>query len=91
MLKVRIVVKGRVQGVGFRYFTERVALKLGITGWVRNTHDGNVEIEAYGNRTQIEEFIQRVKVGPSMAYVVDTQIEYEEVASSPYKDFFITF
>jgi acylphosphatase len=46
----RYVVRGRVQGVGFRWFVEREAHMLGIAGWVRNNHDGSVEVLAQGTR-----------------------------------------
>ena len=49
----RFLVRGRVQGVGFRWFVEREAHLLGIAGWVRNNHDGSVEVLAQGTRDQL--------------------------------------
>ena len=49
----RFLVRGRVQGVGFRWFVEREAHMLGIAGWVRNNHDGSVEVLAQGTRDQL--------------------------------------
>ncbi len=49
----RFLVRGRVQGVGFRWFVEREAHILGIAGWVRNNHDGSVEVLAQGTRDQL--------------------------------------
>ncbi|MFA5328780.1 MAG: acylphosphatase [Prolixibacteraceae bacterium] len=66
---VSIVVKGRVQGVGFRYFAQYRAEQLNITGWVRNTPDGNVEIEATGEPENMNAFIDRIKIGPSRSIV----------------------
>lgn len=76
---VHIVVQGMVQGVGFRYFVQRHAMKLNLSGYARNLYNGDVEIEAEGDRSLIEEFIKEVKVGPRSAYVKDLKIEWLEV------------
>ena len=68
-LRVHIVVSGRVQGVGFRYFTQRVATSLGITGWVKNLPTGEVEIEAQADRETLDKFIEQVRKGPALARV----------------------
>lgn len=67
MKKVRIIVKGRVQGVGFRYTTKMLADQLGITGTVKNEADGSVTIEAIGDSNVIDQFIEGVKGSPSPA------------------------
>jgi len=64
-----IIVTGRVQGVGFRYFAWHKAQETGVTGWVKNAVSGNVEIEASGNKTDIEAFIDWIKIGPARAVV----------------------
>ena len=71
-----IVVRGMVQGVGFRYFVLRHATKLGLSGFVKNLFNGEVEMEAHGNRSIVEEFIKEVKVGPRGAHVSDMKIEW---------------
>jgi len=53
----RFLVRGRVQGVGFRWFVEREAHILGIAGWVRNNHDGSVEVLAQGLATSSQDCI----------------------------------
>jgi acylphosphatase len=65
----RIIVHGRVQGVGFRYFVHHVGNRLGLTGNVRNCPDSTVEIIVEGNSTKIIEFINAVEKGPSLARV----------------------
>ena len=65
----RIVVHGRVQGVGFRYFVQHAANRLGLTGNVRNCPDSTVEILVEGNPKKIIEFINEVERGPSLARV----------------------
>jgi acylphosphatase len=65
----RFLVRGRVQGVGFRWFVEREAHMLGIAGWVRNNHDGSVEIHAQGTRDQLSGLHSRLRDGPRAARV----------------------
>ena len=65
----RYVVRGRVQGVGFRWFVEREAAMLGIAGWVRNNHDGSVEVLAQGTRDQLLGLHSRLREGPRAARV----------------------
>ncbi|MDN6639436.1 MAG: acylphosphatase [Tetragenococcus sp.] len=76
MRKVRMIVEGRVQGVGFRYSTKMVADELGVTGVARNEMDGSVSMEACGEDNAIERFIQRVKESPSPAgHVSNIKVE----------------
>jgi acylphosphatase len=65
----RYLVRGRVQGVGFRWFVEREAHMLGIAGWVRNNHDGSVEVLAQGTRDQLSGLHSRLREGPRAARV----------------------
>jgi acylphosphatase len=65
----RYLVRGRVQGVGFRWFVEREAQLLGIAGWVRNNHDGSVEVLAQGTRDQLLGLHSRLREGPRAARV----------------------
>ncbi len=71
------MITGRVQGVGFRYFTEREARRLDLDGWVRNTNDGAVEVEVQGEESIIDEFLTRISVGPRNAVV--TGVTKQEV------------
>ena len=63
------MVRGRVQGVGFRWFVEHEAHRLGIAGWVRNNADGSVEIQAQGTREQLSGLRSRLREGPRAAQV----------------------
>jgi acylphosphatase len=65
----RYVVRGRVQGVGFRFFVEREAHMLGVAGWVRNNYDGTVEVLAMGSREQLTGLRSRLREGPRAARV----------------------
>lgn len=77
-VRSRIVVRGLVQGVGFRWFVHRKAAALGLNGWVQNDPDGSVSIEAQGERSLVEELLREVKVGPRSAQVNDMQVEWLE-------------
>ena len=69
----RFLVRGRVQGVGFRWFVEREARILGLAGWVRNNADGAVEVLAQGTREQLSGLRTRLQQGPRAARVDDVQ------------------
>ena len=73
----RYVISGRVQGVGFRYFTEAAAAREGLHGWVRNLPDGRVEILAEGEAEAIERFERHISHGPPGARVSDVQVHDE--------------
>ena len=65
----RYIVRGRVQGVGFRWFVEAEAHQLGLAGWVRNNADGSVEVLAMGTRDQLTGLGSRLREGPRAARV----------------------
>jgi acylphosphatase len=69
----RFVVRGRVQGVGFRWFVEREARILGISGWVRNNADSSLEVLAVGTPEQLATLRSRLHQGPRAARVDDVQ------------------
>ena len=71
----RYIVSGRVQGVGFRYFTEAVAARETVYGWVRNTPDGRVEISAEGEAPSIDRFEIGIRQGPAGARVDHVEVE----------------
>ena len=69
-----MVIIGKVQGVGFRYFVLRQAQELGITGWVSNKPNGDVEALAQGEKADLEQFVAKVKEGPSFSGVEDVSL-----------------
>lgn len=75
-VRLHLVVQGRVQGVGFRYYVSENARDLGVTGWVRNTFKGEVEIMAEGPREQLESLLEQVQQGPSLATVTHIKSEW---------------
>jgi acylphosphatase len=77
----KFVVRGRVQGVGFRWFVEREAKTLGISGWVRNNSDGSVEVLASGTQEQLSGLRSRLRQGPRASRVDNVEeAEAEPVA-----------
>ena len=75
MIKKRFRIYGHVQGVGFRYFTWQYALKIGVTGFVRNLADGSVEVIAVGSESQIEALDAWLQEGPRTAIVDNVFVE----------------
>ena len=76
MLARKFIIRGRVQGVGFRWFVEREARNLGVVGWVRNNEDATVELLAAGSAEQLADLRARLADGPR-ASRVDAVDEYE--------------
>jgi acylphosphatase len=68
-LRAHYVAYGTVQGVGFRWFTQRAARRLGLAGYVRNRPDGAVELEAEGPAERVAELIHTVQQGPPGAHI----------------------
>jgi acylphosphatase len=67
-------VSGRVQGVGFRYFTRDAAFRLLLTGWVRNRGDGGVELEAQGPAGRVDAFLDEIRGGPPLSHVSGVKV-----------------
>jgi acylphosphatase len=76
--RVRIIVKGYVQGVGYRYFIYKTAMEFDLKGFSKNLYNGDVEIEVEGRKEFLEELIKRARVGPSMARVDNIKVEWLE-------------
>jgi acylphosphatase len=75
------LVRGRVQGVGFRYFTRAAALRAGVQGWVRNNPDGTVEIAAAGEPGALARLEDHIRQGPPGA-----RVDHLDVADDPGPD-----
>jgi acylphosphatase len=72
------LISGNVQGVGFRYFAVHVAQRLGINGNVRNVASGDVEVNAHGDESNLNEFLKELHVGPSSAEVRDVRVAWSD-------------
>jgi acylphosphatase len=72
----RLVIHGRVQGVGYRDAAVQAAFEFGVTGWVRNRSDGTVEAFAQGPLTAVESFVTWCRRGPPLARVTEVTIDH---------------
>lgn len=81
-----LLIEGRVQGVGYRMSTQIAAQKIGVTGWVRNLRDGQVEIVAEGDLIQLKQFVDWVWQGPRFAEVIDIKMN-EQPATGEFETF----
>ena len=77
-LAVKVLITGRVQGVGFRYFVQRRARQYGLHGYVRNLPEGGVEAFASGERALLEAFLQDVKQGPPASRVRECLVSWQQ-------------
>ncbi len=74
--RLKAEIFGDVQGVGFRYFAESHARRLGLQGYVRNRYDGAVEVEAEGDAPALERFLDLLRQGPRMARIQDVRVSW---------------
>ena len=78
MKRVHLFLSGRVQGVGYRFFAERLGKQLDLTGWVRNLPDDRVELVAEGPEEVLHQLVERCRKGPGAAQVTDLQAEWSD-------------
>lgn len=88
--ELRATVRGRVQGVGFRYFVIEKALRLGLRGYTRNVGDGSVEVLAQGPRPALESLLALLRRGPTAAYVREVETSWGE-PSAHFSSFHVRF
>ena len=78
-----LIISGRVQGVGFRYFTKKSAESLGVSGWVKNLRSGDVEAVLQGSSESVDEMMNRLEAGPTTARVDEIkELEDEPTAQN---------
>ena len=88
-VQAHIIFRGRVQGVGFRFTVERIAMNIGVVGWVKNLDEGNVEIIAEAEKDVLDDFLDRIR-SYFARYIRDEEIDFTE-ASGKFRDFQIRF
>jgi acylphosphatase len=88
MKSIKVTVSGLVQGVGYRYFCYKKAVKYGINGYAKNLYNGNVEVLAQGGEGLIKDFIRDINTGPHYASVKSVNIEETDVEKE-YREFSI--
>ena len=86
--RLHAIVEGRVQGVGFRYFTQERAVFWGLTGWVRNRWNGTVELVAEGSRADLENLLKAIQRGPRAGTTQNVKVEWGE-AGGEFNSFYI--
>ena len=74
--RLEALVHGRVQGVNFRFYTQRRAMELGLSGYVRNRWDGTVQVVAEGQRAELEELLAFLRIGPRAALVTEVNTRW---------------
>jgi acylphosphatase len=84
---LHVAVRGKVQGVGFRWFVRERARALGLTGWVRNRDDGSVEVLALGDDASLRQLRSLLVTGPSGARVSAVEEQQGEPATEPMNPF----
>ena len=89
-VRLEAIVKGSVQGVGFRYHASRRAREVGVTGYVRNLWDGSVEVVAEGDKTRLDQLLSYLQVGPRSAWVREVVTNWQD-ASGKFNSFEVRF
>jgi acylphosphatase len=87
MPTVHLLIKGKVQGVSYRFSAREIAQRLSLTGWVKNTTEGHVEVMATGNEEALQQFISWCRKGPPGAKV--TEVLVNPVDETPFTGFSI--
>ncbi len=90
VLRAKLLVRGKVQGVGYRAYAARVASQRGLCGGVRNLDDGRVELEVEGPKDQILILIDDLKIGPPASRVAAVEVEWNP-ATGRFSDFRIWY
>jgi acylphosphatase len=89
-VRAHVFYSGRVQGVGFRYTAERLALELGLVGWVKNLADGRVEVVCEGPKEAVEIFLQRIAESALAPHIQKRVCDWEK-PTHEFKDFSVEF
>jgi len=87
--RLRVVVSGRVQGVGYRYFAQAEAASRGLAGYVRNLQDGNVELVAEGQAERLDSLVITLRQGPQLARVDGVEVTGQPAMHDPKERFTI--
>ena len=88
--RVHVFYKGRVQGVGFRYTAEKIALEIGVTGWVKNLPDSRVELVAEGAKGELETLLEKILQSQVGCYVQKTDCSWGK-PTQEFHDFTVEF
>ena len=78
VVRAHVLVRGKVQGVGFRAFTQYHANRRNLHGWVRNQAEGGVELEIQGPKRSLDAFLQAINQGPPLSQVLQIMVDWKE-------------
>lgn len=90
MVQYEIKVNGRVQGVGFRYFTQKQATLFDLTGWVKNTPSGGVLVIVQGEKAILDTFVDYLRIGPSLSRVSNVTVTEMKITEN-FPDFRVKY
>lgn len=90
MKRAHVFYSGCVQGIGFRYTARDIAMKIGVSGWVKNLEDGRVEMVAEAEEHSLKEFLDEILKSPLGRYIKDADLSWEK-PSREFDDFDIAF
>ncbi|SLL31906.1 acylphosphatase [Mycobacteroides abscessus subsp. abscessus] len=90
MKQIHLIISGRVQGVGFRYFVQTLAIENHVTGWIRNKTDGTVECIAVASSDTLHTFVEKIKTGNRFAKVNHIEITESE-PKEPFSNFRVMY
>lgn len=76
--QVRVIISGRVQGVGFRWWVQKQAQNLKLSGWIKNLDDGRVELVMQGKKNNLNLLLESIKHGPRFSEVEEVNVSWEE-------------
>jgi acylphosphatase len=89
-IRAHLLISGKVQGVYFRYNTQIVSSRHGVTGWVRNLDDGQLEVVLEGEKIDVDHVIRWCKTGPPEAKVEHVEVQYENYTGE-FKEFKVNY
>lgn len=79
LIRKHVIFKGRVQGVGFRYYCQGIATRMELTGWVRNLYNGDVEMEVQGDERDVEMYLYKINQGDRFIRIDEMEVTIEEI------------
>lgn len=79
LIRKHVIFKGRVQGVGFRYYCQGIARRMELTGWVRNLYNGDVEMEVQGDERDVEMYLYKINQGDRFIRIDEMEVTIEEI------------
>ncbi len=90
MTRLHFIIRGRVQGIGYRWFVRESAEGLGLVGWVKNLRDGRVELVAEAEESILTQFLETIRTGPMKNFIAHVEVSWSS-ASDTFDEFEIRY